>query len=61
MEKRNIEFRSLEDFCVERDLPVPAPGMAREQAEIIIGMFLAGVASEGFYPCEDRKVHTTIQ
>ena len=54
MEKK-IEFLSFEDFCLERDLK------DRVEWEIAVGMYLAGVASETFYPCEPVKAHPTIQ
>ena len=35
--------------------------MYREDIEIAVGMYLAGVASETFYPCEPKKAHPTVQ
>jgi len=60
LKRKTPEFRSLKDFCIERGLAIPTSKMDRNLIETIIGMYLAGVASETFYPCFDRAVHETV-
>ena len=58
MNNKIREFLSFQDFRTERGITVIGD---REQWEIAVAMYLAGVASETFFPCEDKPTHPTVQ